>query len=64
MLTRPSKVLLHGRGRGSSAVSVDESNIEEEIAELRREIAAGGDSKQGDFLLAFVYLFICALLMK
>ena len=39
---------MHGRGRGSSMVSVDESNIEEEIAELRREIAAGGDSKQGE----------------
>ena len=29
-------------------VSFDESNIEEEIAELRREIASGGDSKQGE----------------
>ena len=30
-------------------MSVDnESNIEEEIAELRREITAGGNSKQGE----------------
>ena len=29
-------------------VSFDESNIEEEIAELKREIAAKGNSKQGE----------------
>ena len=38
-------------GRGSSAVSVDnESNIEEEIAELRREIATKRNSKQGEII--------------
>ena len=29
-------------------MSFDESNIEEEIAELKREIAAKGNSKQGE----------------
>ena len=40
---------LNDRGRGSSVASIDnESNIEEEIAQLRREIAAKGSSKQGE----------------
>ena len=32
-------------------VSFDESNIEEEIAELKREIAAKGNSKQGELTI-------------
>ena len=53
---------LNDRGRGSLVASIDnESNIEEEIAELRREIAAKGSSKQGEDILPILGVTLLTL---